>query len=70
MAHGTWHDPESVSNDLRADNNLLQVEYGEVKGELVGDGIKTTLALINNLEINAQVLYARMENIEQSTLIS
>jgi len=37
---------------------------------LIGDGIKTALALINNLEINEQVLYARMENIEQSTLIS
>lgn len=69
-AHGTWQDPESVSNDLRADNTLLQVEYGEVEGELIGDGIKTALSLINNLEINEQVLYARMENIEQSTLIS
>lgn len=69
-AYGTWQDPESVSNDLRADNTLLQVEYGEIKGELIGDGIKTALGLINNLEINEQVLYARMENIEQSTLIS
>lgn len=69
-AHGTWQDPESVSNDLRADNTLLQVEYGEVEGELIGDGIKTALSLINNLEVNEQVLYARMENIEQSTLIS
>jgi len=69
-ASGTWQDPESVSNDLRADNTLLQVEYGEIEGEWIGDGIKTALALINNLEINEQVLYARMENIEQSTLIS
>jgi hypothetical protein len=69
-AHGTWQDPESVSNDLRADNTLLQVEYGEVEGELIGDGIKAALGLINNLEVNEQVLYARMENIEQSTLIS
>ena len=69
-AHGTWQDPESVSNDLRADNTLLQVEYGEVEGELIGDGIKTALGLINNLEVNEQVLYARMENIEQSTLIT
>lgn len=68
-AYGTWQDPESVSNDLRADNTLLQVEYGEVEGELIGDGIKAALGLINNLEINEQVLYARMENIEQSTLI-
>ncbi len=69
-AHGTWQDPESVSNDLRADNTLLQVEYGEIEGELIGDGIKIALSLINNLEVNEQVLYARMENIEQSTLIS
>ena len=69
-AHGTWQDPDSVSNDLRADNTLLQVEYGEVEGELVGNGIKVALGLINNLEINEQILYARMENIEQSTLIA
>jgi hypothetical protein len=69
-ALGTWQDPASVSNDMRADNTLVQVEYGEVEGELVGDGIKIALSLINNLEVNEQVLYARMENIEQSTLIS
>jgi len=28
------------------------------------------LSLINNLEVNEQVLYARMENVEESTLIS
>ena len=69
-AQGTWQDPESVSNDLRADNTLLQVEYGEIEGELLGDGIKIALSIINNLEVNEQILYARMENIEQSTLIS
>jgi hypothetical protein len=69
-AHGTWQDPEEVSTDLRADNTLLQVEYGEVAGEWIGHGIVVTLSLINNLEVNEQVLYARMENVEQSTLIS
>lgn len=69
-AFGTWQDPESVSNDQRADNTLLQVEYGEVAGEWVGAAIVAALSLINNLEINEQILYARMENIEQSTLIS
>ncbi len=69
-AHGTWQDPESVSTDLRADNTLLQVEYGEVAGEWIGHGIVVTLSLINNLEVNEQVLYARMENVEESTLIS
>ncbi|MDJ0553097.1 MAG: hypothetical protein QNJ68_01365 [Microcoleaceae cyanobacterium MO_207.B10] len=67
---GTWQDPDSVSNDSRADNIILQVEYGEIEGELIGDGIVTTLSLINNLEINEQILYARMINVEQSTLIT
>ena len=68
-AFGTWQDPESVSNDQRADNVLLEVEYGEVDGELVGHGIVRALSLINNLEINEQILYARMINIEETTLI-
>ena len=69
-ALGTWQDPELVSNDQRADNVLLEVEFGEIEGELVGDGIVRALSLINNLEINEQVLYARMINVEQTTLIS
>jgi hypothetical protein len=68
-AFGTWQDPESVSNDQRADNVLLEVEFGEIDGELVGHGIVRTLSLINNLEINEQILYARMINIEETTLI-
>jgi hypothetical protein len=68
-AAGTWQDPESVSNDERADNVLLEVQYGEVDGELVGHGIVLALTLINNLEVNEQVLYARMINIEETSLI-
>jgi hypothetical protein len=68
-AAGTWQDPTSVSNDERADNVLLEVQYGEIDGELVGDGIVAALSLINSLEINEQVLYARMINIEETTLI-
>jgi hypothetical protein len=68
-AMGTWQDPKGAANDLRADNVLLQIEYGEIEGELIGDGIVTALGLINNLEINEEILYGRMENIEQSTLI-
>lgn len=68
-AYGTWRDPQSVSSDERADNTLVIVEYGEVAGEWVGHGIVTALGLINNLEVNEQVLYARMENVEESTLI-
>jgi hypothetical protein len=68
-AAGTWQDPDSVSNDLRADNIILEVEYGEVKHELVSQGIIRCLSIINNLEVNEQILYARMVDIEQSTLI-
>jgi len=69
-AFGTWQDPERVSNDQRADNVLLEVEFGEIEGELVGDGIVRALSLINSLEINEQILYARMINVEQTTLIT
>ena len=68
-AAGTWQDPDSVSNDERADNVLIEVQYGEVDGELVGRGIVLALTLINNLEVNEQVLYARMINVEETSLI-
>ncbi len=68
-AWGTWQDPENVSNDMRADNVILEIEFGEVASENIGNGIIRTLALINHLDINEQILYARMENVEQSTLI-
>jgi hypothetical protein len=67
---GTWQDPDSVSNDDRADNVLLQVEYGELASERIGDAILATLSLINNLEVNEQILYVRMINVEQSSLIT
>jgi hypothetical protein len=69
-AAGTWQDPESVSNDERADNVLLEVQFGETSDEIVGNAIVAALSVINNLEINEQVLYARMINVEESTLIS
>ncbi len=69
-AAGTWQDPDSVSSDARADNVLLEVQFGEVAGELVGTGIVRALSVINNLEVNEQVLYARMINVEETTLIS
>jgi hypothetical protein len=68
-AAGTWQDPDSVSNDERADNVLIEVQYGEVEGERIGAGIIRALSLINNLEVNEQILYARMINLEESTLI-
>jgi hypothetical protein len=36
----------------------------------VGSAIVAALSVINNLEINEQVLYARMINVEETTLIS
>ena len=69
-AAGTWQDPKGAANDMKADNVILEIEFGEIEGELIGDGVVTALALINNLEINEVILYGRMENIEQSTLIT
>ncbi len=69
-AAGTWQDPESVSNDERAANTLLEVQYGDTADEAVGNGVIAALGLINNLEVNEQVLYARTIDIEQTTLIS
>jgi hypothetical protein len=69
-AAGTWQDPESVSNDERAANTLLEVQYGDTADEIVGHGVIAALGLINNLEVNEQVLYARMIDVEQTTLIS
>jgi len=69
-ALGTWQDPRGAANDMQADNVVLEVEYGEIEGELVGDGIVLALSLINNLEINEEILYGRMENVEQTTLIT
>lgn len=66
---GMWRDPSGVSNDVRADNVIVEVEFGEVTGELVGHGIVRALSLINNLEVNEQILYARMIDVEESTLI-
>lgn len=68
-AVGTWQDPRGAANDMQADNVVLEVEYGEIEGELIGDGIVLSLSLINSLEINEEILYGRMENVEQSTLI-
>lgn len=69
-AAGTWQDPKGAANDMRADNVVLEIEFGEVQGEIIGDGIILALGLINSLEINEEILYGRMENIEQSTLIT
>lgn len=69
-AAGTWQDPRGAANDMRSDNVVLEIEYGEIEGGRVGDGVVTALRLINNLEINEEILYGRMEKIEQSTLVT
>lgn len=69
-ALGTWQDPKGTASDSRADYIVMEIEYGEVKGEHIGEGIVSALKVINNLEVNEKVLYARMSEIEQSTLVS
>ena len=61
-----------VEDSLRSEqgNELLQHAKDMLFGFLFGDGVVTALKLINNLEINEEILYGRMENIEQSTLVS
>lgn len=69
-ALGTWQDPKGTASDSRADYILMEIEYGEVQGEHIGEGIISALKVINNLEVNEKILYARMSEIEQSTLVS
>lgn len=68
-AAGTWQDPDRVSNDERAANVLLEVQFGETADEVVGRAIVVALSVINSLEVNEQILYARMIDIEETTLI-
>lgn len=65
---GNWRDPNGSCNDESATNSILEIQYGEVSSERIGDGIISCLRLINELEVNEKVLYARMRNVEQSSL--
>ncbi|MBI5515222.1 MAG: hypothetical protein HY909_15705 [Deltaproteobacteria bacterium] len=65
---GSWRDPKGSANDERADNIVMEVEYGEVASEAVGPGIAACLRVINDLEVNEVILYSRMTNIESSSL--
>jgi hypothetical protein len=47
---------------------VLEVQFGEVESEAVGTGILAALRLINELEINEQVLYVRMVDVEETSL--
>jgi hypothetical protein len=69
-ATGTWQGPEAAEQDLRVDNLVLEIEYGEAEDEAIGHGVVTALKLINHLEINEELLYGRLEKVERSTLVS
>ncbi len=66
---GTWLDPEGVSDDVGAANKILQVEYGDSRDGVVSDGLIAVLRLINDLEVNEEILYARIERLALSTLV-
>lgn len=66
-AVGTRRDPSGTARAEGAPDLLVRVEYGEVAGGLVGAGAAAALRLINHLEVNEEVLYGRMENIEETT---
>ncbi|MEM1180173.1 MAG: hypothetical protein AAGM22_17660 [Acidobacteriota bacterium] len=69
-AAGTWLDPEGVSDDVGARNTLLQVEFGDSADGLISDGLIAVIRRINALEVNEEILYARIEQLEKSTLVS
>ncbi|MCG8461752.1 MAG: hypothetical protein MI919_36180 [Holophagales bacterium] len=68
-AAGTWLDPEGVSDDVGAANKILQVEYGDTADGLVSDALISVLRMINDLEVNEEILYARIERLDRSTLV-
>src|SRR5262249_20137452 len=48
-AAGTWQDPNNVANDERADNVLIEIQFGETSSEVVGNAVVAALSLINSL---------------------
>jgi hypothetical protein len=67
-ARGTWRDEAGRASDESSANIILEVEYGEVADGMVRHGIAASLRIINYLELNEQVLYARIESVKESTL--
>ena len=65
---GIWKDPEGVSNDDHACNLGLQVEFGDNTDGTIGLAVLVALKLINLLHVNEQILYARLEKVERSSL--
>ena len=68
-ARGIWHDPEGVSDDEGVNNTVMQVEFGDDQNGKVSDMIMSALQLLNNLEINEEILYCRIENAQKSSLV-
>lgn len=65
---GTWNDPEEISNDDHTNNVGLQIEFRDTKEGTLGTAAFVALQLINLLETNEQILYARLEKVERSSL--
>ncbi len=68
--NGTWKDPESISNDEHSNNIELQVEFNDNEQGVIGTAILVALNLINLLQINEEILYARLEKVQRSSLQS
>lgn len=67
-AFGTWQDAEGVSSDDHTNNIGLQVEFNDNREGTIGMTVFVALNLINLLHVNEQILYARMEKIQRSSL--
>ncbi len=65
---GTWKDPEGISNDDSVNNIGFQIEFGDNQKGIIGTAVFVALNLINLLYVNEQILYARMEKVERSSL--
>ena len=63
--------PRSVENahDEHAINIMVEVEFGEISEGLVGHFARAALTLINLLDVNEQLLYARINKVDESTLV-
>ena len=68
QALGTWLDPKGVSDDIDARNTILQVEYGDAPDHQISDALLVVLGMINELEVNEEILYGRIECLQRSTL--
>lgn len=65
---GVWNDPAGISDDERSSNTTIEVEYKDTSDEKVGKAILQSVNAINELEVNEQILYARTQKIESSSL--